>query len=102
MTEPGAGRRLLTRGLGSSGFGVQNRALGRKIPPAKGPAFPFFLAVPRHILGPKGGCVLDKRFFLLLYMGALGLSVMFYRSNAAVGGILLAAGLARLLTAGKR
>ena len=81
MTEPGAGRRLLTRGLGSSGFGVQNRALGRKIPPAKGPAFPFFW---------------------LLYMGALGLSVMFYRSNAAVGGILLAAGLARLLTAGKR
>ena len=102
MTEPGAGRRLLTRGLGSSGFGVQNRALGRKIPPAKGPAFPFFLAVPRHILGPKGGCVLDKRLFWLLYMGALGLSVMFYRSNAAVGGILLAAGLARLLTAGKR
>ena len=68
----------------------------------KGPGFPVFLAVPRHILGPKGGCVLDKRFFWLLYMGALGLSVMFYRSNAAVGGILLAAGLARLLTARKR
>lgn len=102
MTEPGAGRRLLTRGLGSSGFGVQNRALGRKIPPAKGPAFPFFWQCPGIYWDPRGGCVLDKRFFWLLYMGALGLSVMFYRSNAAVGGILLAAGLARLLTAGKR
>ena len=45
---------------------------------------------------------MDKRFFWLLYMGALGLSMVLFRINATAGGILLAAGLARLLTAGKR
>lgn len=101
MTDPGAGRKLLTRGLGSSGFALQNRALRRKIPRLKGPAFPFFWQCPGIYWDSRGGCVLNKRVVWLLYIGALGLSMVLFRINATAGGILLAAGLVHLMTAGK-
>ncbi|MBO5170475.1 MAG: hypothetical protein J6B70_07025 [Oscillospiraceae bacterium] len=44
---------------------------------------------------------MDKRVVWLLYIGALGLSMVLFRINATAGGILLAAGLVHLMTAGK-
>ena len=45
---------------------------------------------------------MDKRVVCLFYIGALGLSMVLFRINATAGGILLAAGLVHLMTAGKR
>lgn len=88
-------------GLGILRFCVAKPGTSAEDSPVKGPGFPVFLAVPRHILGPKGGCVLNKRVVWLLYIGALGLSMVLFRINATAGGILLAAGLVHLMTAGK-
>ena len=44
---------------------------------------------------------MNKRVVWLLYIGALGLSMVLFQINATAGGILLAAGLVHLMTAGK-